>query len=109
MSKVLVKFGLALAVAAFIAGPLPVSVPRAAAEEVNEELDKRAGEFKDQVAAPDLQLMITGVQGLAQAVQARDLNATRKAWMETHAIWMRCEAFTADLYPGLEKKINKNL
>ena len=50
--------------------------------------------------------MITGAQGLAQAVQARDLNATRKAWLETHAIWMRCEAFTADLFPGLETKIN---
>ena len=106
MSKALVKFGLVVAVAAFIAGPLPVSVTRAAAEEVNEELDKKAGEFKDQIAAADLQLLITGAQGLAQAVQARDLNATRKAWLETHALWMRCEAFTADLFPGLETKIN---
>ena len=106
MSKALVKFGLVLAVAAFVTGPLPLAVSRAAAEEVNEELDKKAGEFKDQIAAADLQLMITGAQGLAQAVQTRDLNATRKAWLDTHAIWMRCEAFTADLFPGLEKKIN---
>ncbi|HYV87666.1 MAG TPA: imelysin family protein [Candidatus Polarisedimenticolia bacterium] len=106
MSNALVKFGLVLAVAAFIAGPLPLAVSCALAEEVNEELDKRAGEFKDQVAAADLQLLITGAQGLAQAVQTRDLAATRKAWLETHAIWMRCEAFTADLFPGLETKIN---
>ena len=50
--------------------------------------------------------MITGVQKLAAAVQPRDLNGTRQAWLDTHAIWMRCEAFTADLFPGLEKKIN---
>jgi iron uptake system component EfeO len=104
MSKALVKFGLVLAVAAFIGGPLPLAVSRAA--EFNEELDKKAAEFKDQVAAADIQLMITGAQRLAQAVQARDLNATRQAWLETHAVWMRCEAFTADLFPGLEKKIN---
>jgi iron uptake system component EfeO len=106
MSKAWVKFGLVLAVAAFVAGPLPLTVSRASAAEVNEELDKKAAEFKDQIAAADIQLMITGAQRLAQAVQARDLNATRQAWLETHAVWMRCDAFTADLFPGLEKKIN---
>ncbi len=106
MTKALVKFGLVLAVAAFMAAPLPRAVSPAAADEVNEELDQKAAEFKNQTAAADIQLMITGAQRLAQAVQARDLNATRQAWLETHAVWMRCEAFTADLFPGLEAKIN---
>jgi iron uptake system EfeUOB component EfeO/EfeM len=75
-------------------------------EELLTALDAKAAAFKDQVAAADIQLMVTGVQRLIQAVQQHDLNGSRQAWLETHAIWARCEAFSADLFPGLDKKIN---
>jgi iron uptake system component EfeO len=70
-------------------------------------LDGKAAAFREQVAAPDLQALGLAVDRLAVAVQQHDLAAARQAWLDAHAIWARCDAFTADLYPGLEKKINE--
>ncbi len=102
---------LALLAGAVLA-PLPAAATGSGApsfapdDELLQALDAKATAFKDQVAAPDIDAMIAGVQKMAAAVQQRDLNGTRQAWLDTHAIWMRCEAFTADLYPGLQKKID---
>ena len=70
-------------------------------------LDGKAAAFKEQVAAPDLQALGVAVDRLAAAAQQHDLAGARQAWFDAHAIWARCDAFTADLYPGLEKKINE--
>ena len=70
-------------------------------------LDGKAADFKEQIAAPDLQALGAAVDRLAAAVQQRDLAGARQAWLDAHAIWARCDAFSADLYPGLEKKINQ--
>ncbi len=90
--------------------PLPAAASGAPSfapdEELLQALDAKAAAFKDQVAAPDIDAMIAGVQKMAAAVERRDLKGTRQAWLDTHAIWMRCEAFTADLFPGLDKKID---
>lgn len=103
--------GLAL-IAAAIAAPLPAWAAGSGApsfapdDELLQMLDGKATAFKDQVAAPDIDAMIAGVQKMAAAVQQRDLKGTRQAWIDSHAIWMRCEAFTADLFPGLNEKID---
>ena len=86
-----------------LAGGAPSFAPD---DDLLQMLDGKATAFKDQVAAPDIDAMIAGVQKMAAAVQQRDLKGTRQAWIDTHAIWMRCEAFTADLYPGLQEKID---
>ena len=90
--------------------PLPAEASGAPSfapdDELLQALDAKAAAFKDQVAAPDIDAMIAGVQKMAAAVEQRDLKGTRQAWLDTHAIWMRCEAFTADLYPSLNEKID---
>ncbi len=97
-------------IAAAMLAPLPALAGGAPSfapdDELLQALDAKATAFKDQVASPDIEAMIAGVQKMAAAVQQRDLKGTRQAWLDTHAIWMRCEAFTADLYPGLEKKLD---
>lgn len=97
-------------IAAAMLAPLPAFAGGAPSfapdDELLQMLDGKATAFKDQVAAPDIDAMIAGVQKMAAAVQQRDLKGTRQAWLDTHAIWMRCEAFTADLYPGIEKKLD---
>lgn len=101
--------GLGLLCAAILM-PLPAEASGAPSfapdDELLQALDAKATAFKDQVAAPDIDAMIAGVQKMAAAVGQRDLKGTRQAWLDTHAIWMRCEAFTADLYPGLNEKID---
>ena len=70
-------------------------------------LDGRAAAFKEQVAAPDIQAIVAGVERLAASIQQGDLAGSRQAWIDVRVIWARCEAFTADLFPGLEKAMNQ--
>lgn len=117
MAGSIARRGLTLAAALLLTAALPLLPARATGdtskpasyapdETLLEELDGKAAAFKDQVAAPDIDAMVAGIQKMTAAVQQRDLNGTRQAWLDTHAIWMRCEAFTADLFPGLDKKID---
>ena len=69
-------------------------------------LDGRAAAFKEQVAAPDIQSIVAGVDRLAAVVQQGDIAAARQAWIDVRVVWERSETFTADLFPGLEKAIN---
>jgi iron uptake system component EfeO len=84
-----------------VANPTPPPLD----EERVAEIDKAAAAFKP-IAMADVDSIVAGVERLDQAVQAGDLAAAQRAWVEARVGWERSEIFSATLVPDLDKAID---
>jgi iron uptake system component EfeO len=98
---------LALCPQAHASGDLAKPATYAPDEALLTVLDGKAAAYKDNVAAPEIQNLVAGVDRLAAATQQGDIAGARQAWIDVRVVWARSETFTADLFPDLERKINE--
>ena len=95
-----IGIGMALAVLSSAAAPA-----LAEPELVVAALDQTSAVYKGKLAA-DVDGTVTGAEQLVAALQNNDVTTARKAWVESHAAWLRTYAVSAPLFRDISAKID---